>query len=86
MHTEVAALANSVRDAVLDIAKAQGIPAVETKMGLHDLYNADEVFLTGSAAEVTPVGSIGDWTFEVGKITQTLMEDYSNFVRGKHKI
>ena len=33
-----------------------------------------------------PVGSIGDWTFEVGKVTQTLMEDYSNFVRGKYKI
>jgi hypothetical protein len=35
---------------------------------------------------VTPVGQIGDWNFEVGNISRTLMDDYSNFVRGKHRI
>ena len=36
----------------------------------------------GSAAEVTPVGSIGPWTFEVGDLTRQLMADYAALVRG----
>ena len=51
-----------------------------------DVSSFTECFLTGSAAEVTPVGQIGNWNFEVGNITRTLMDDYSNFVRGKHRI
>jgi branched-chain amino acid aminotransferase len=41
----------------------------------------EQCFLTGSAAEVTPVSEIGDYKFTVGEITQTLMDDYSNTVR-----
>ena len=39
-------------------------------------------FLTGSAAEVTPVGVIGDYTFTPGEVCHTLAEDYTRLVRG----
>jgi branched-chain amino acid aminotransferase len=42
-----------------------------------------ECFLTGSAAEVTPVSQIGPYTFRPGVLTETLMNAYSDEVRGK---
>ena len=73
------ALGGITRQAVLDIAKAKGIPASETKMGLHDLYNADEVFLTGTGAEIVPVISIDGRTIGNGKpgaMTARLLEEF----------
>jgi len=52
------ALGGVTRGAVLDIAKDLGIPSEETALAQHDLYNADEVFLTGTGAEIMPVVSI----------------------------
>ncbi len=46
-----------------------------------DLKKADEVFVTGTAAEVTPVGQIGDMSFTVGPVTKALMEDFEAMVR-----
>ena len=46
-----------------------------------ELENADEVFLTGTAAEVTPVGQIGDYNFEVGALTRDIAQDYEKLVR-----
>jgi branched-chain amino acid aminotransferase len=46
-----------------------------------DLPKADEIFVTGTAAEVTPVGQIGDLKFEVGPISRAMMEDYDKLVR-----
>ena len=46
-----------------------------------ELGKTDEVFLTGTAAEVTPVGEIGDYNFQVGPITKQLREDYLKEVR-----
>ena len=46
-----------------------------------ELEKADEVFVTGTAAEVTPVGQIGDLDFTVGPITTALLEDYEKLVR-----
>jgi len=43
------------RDSVLDVARQEGIPAVEELFTLHDVYTADECFLTGTAAELIPV-------------------------------
>ena len=45
-----------------------------------ELKDANEIFLTGTAAEVTPVGEIDDLKFSVGKITQWMMEDYDKVV------
>ena len=41
------------------------------------------MFLTGSAAEVTPVGSVGPWRFEVGEMTRQLAKDYDDLVNGR---
>jgi branched-chain amino acid aminotransferase len=46
-----------------------------------ELSKADEVFVTGTAAEVTPVGQIADMKFTVGPVTKTLLEDYDRLVR-----
>ncbi len=73
------ALGGITRQAVLDIAKAHDIPATETKMGLHDLYNADEVFLTGTGAEIVPVIAIDGRTIGTGKpgaMTGRLLEEF----------
>ncbi len=50
----VGLLEGVTRNAVLDIAREKGIPAVEKVFTLFDVYNADEVFLTGTAAEIIP--------------------------------
>ncbi len=52
------ALGGITRRAVLDIFRGAGRPSQETVLALHDLYNADECFLTGTAAEVMPVTAI----------------------------
>ena len=46
-----------------------------------EFERTDEVFVTGTAVEVTPVGEIDDFNFQVGSITRTLMEDYDALVR-----
>jgi branched-chain amino acid aminotransferase len=45
------------------------------------MARATEVFLAGTAAEVTPVRSIGEYQFTPGKITETLLTDYEQLVR-----
>jgi len=68
------------RAVVIEIIKDLGIPFKETNIGLFDLYTADEVFVTGTAAEIAPVTiidgrAIGDG--KPGKITKMLMEKFS---------
>jgi len=46
-----------------------------------ELAKTDEVFITGTAAEATPVGEIGPHNFQVGPITRHLMADYEALVR-----
>ena len=46
-----------------------------------ELDSFEQCFLTGSAAEVTPVGQIGDWKFEVGALTRETAEAYDKLVR-----
>lgn len=73
------------RRTVIDLAKARGIEVLERHIKPEELANAQEVFLTGTAAEVTPIGEIsagdfGNFKFSVGSITKQLMEDYSKKV------
>lgn len=65
---------------VIDLAKKRGIKVVEREILPNEFAKTQEVFLTGSAAEVTPVGSIDAHNFTVGPVTKMLMEDYSNLV------
>ncbi len=68
------------RRTVIELATARGIEIVERTIMPDELAQASEVFLTGTAAEVTPVGRIDDHTYTPGRITQTLLEDYEILV------
>jgi branched-chain amino acid aminotransferase len=73
------ALGGITRSAVLDLARKAKIPCSETVLGLHDLYNADECFLTGTGAEVVPVITIDGRRIGDGKpgpITKRLLADF----------
>jgi len=65
------------RRTVMDLARARGIEVIERHIKPEELKNVQEVFLTGTAAEVTPIGQIGEQKFTVGSITKQLMVDYS---------
>jgi len=73
------ALAGITRATVIDIARDKGMHVDETKLGLHDFYNADEVFLTGSGAEIVPVVTIDRRTIgsgQPGPITLDLLDEF----------
>jgi branched-chain amino acid aminotransferase len=69
------------RRAVMGLAKARQIKVVERAIMPDELAKAQEVFVTGTAAEVTPVTQIGDYKFPVGPISQQLMTDFDKLVR-----
>jgi branched-chain amino acid aminotransferase len=78
-------LAGITRDAVLTIAREEGLPVTEEMLTRDQLYLADECFFTGTAAEITPIREvdnrkIGDGT--VGPITRRLQERYFDIVKG----
>src|SRR3990167_8744253 len=65
------------RRTVIDLAKKRGYQVIERAIMPDDMNGFEQCFLTGTAAEVTPVSEIGPYKFTVGTIAQTLMEDYS---------
>ncbi|MEE8284533.1 MAG: aminotransferase class IV, partial [Alphaproteobacteria bacterium] len=69
------------RRTVMELARARRFEVVERHIEPEELARTQEVFLTGTAAEVTPVGEIDDQTFIVGEITRALIEDYDKLVR-----
>jgi branched-chain amino acid aminotransferase len=72
------------RNAILDLARSLGITAFEQTMSRHDLYVADECFLTGTAAEVIPVVDIDGRTIadgQVGAVTSQLLAAFKEMVR-----
>jgi len=75
------------RKTVIGLAKARGLKVVERAIMPEELAKADEVFLTGSAAEVTPVGEIsgqyGNYRFTPGTICRLMWEDYDRAVGKK---
>jgi branched-chain amino acid aminotransferase len=68
------------RRTVMDLAKQRGIEVIQRTIWPEELATFEQCFLTGTAAEVSPVSEIGPWRFEVGAITQQLMQDYDNTV------
>lgn len=72
------------RKTVINLAKARGYEVIERAIMPEELNDAAEMFVTGTAAEVTPIAQIAeDHTFEVGEITRTLMQDYDDLVKGR---
>lgn len=70
------------RRTVMDLARARGIEVVERPIMPGELAGADEIFLTGTAAEVTPVGRIDELAFTPGRICEQMIKDYDDLVRG----
>ena len=71
------------RQTVIGLAKARGIEVIERRIRPEELHHFTECFLTGTAAEVTPVSEIADWRFTPGTISLSLLEDYMKAVQPK---
>lgn len=69
------------RRTVMGIARRHGIKVVERAMRPEEMAQAAEVFLAGTAAEVTPVRQIGDLHFTPGPVTERLLHDYEALVQ-----
>ena len=84
IHTPVpdAFLDGITRRSVIALAKARGYEVVERVIMPDELAEFSECFLTGTAAEVTPVSEIGPYNFLPGDISRHLVEDYTRMVNG----
>jgi branched-chain amino acid aminotransferase len=69
------------RKSVIELARARQIPVIERHIEPKEMEGFTECFITGSAAEVTPVSEIGPYRFKPGAISETLMNDYADEVR-----
>ena len=69
------------RRTIIDIAKSLQIKVIEKKIKLEDLKNYSGCFLTGSAAEVTPVSQIGEYSFVVLNLIEKLSNEYLKLVK-----
>jgi len=85
IHTPIADcfLAGITRATVIDLARRRGIEVIERRIWPEELASFSECFITGTAAEVTPVSEIAQWRFTPGAISEALMKDYSAEVQPK---
>lgn len=86
IHTpEADAFLNGItRQTVIELAKRRGIVVIERAIMPEELGSFDECFITGTAAEVTPVSEIaGRFHYQPGPVTRTLMDDYMAEVQPK---
>jgi branched-chain amino acid aminotransferase len=74
------------RRTVIDLAKARGIEVVTRTILPEELGSFSECFITGTAAEVTPVSEIGEHRYKPGAITETLLNDYMELVNPKKRV
>ncbi|MFE3837999.1 branched-chain amino acid aminotransferase [Pseudogemmobacter sonorensis] len=83
VHTPLpdAILNGITRQTVIGLLKEKGIRVWERHIEPFELEGFEQCFLTGTAAEVTPVGEIGPYTFEIGKLTLDIAETYEKLVR-----
>ena len=83
--TSAAILAGITRDSALQLLREQGVDVREEPIARDELYIADEVFLTGTAAEITPVREIDHRRIgrgEAGPVTRRLQESFFSVVKG----
>lgn len=83
VHTPIpdAFLNGITRQTVIGMLKDKGVDVIERHIMPEELADFEQCWLTGTAAEVTPVGQIGEHTFEVGDITRDIAESYEKLVR-----
>ena len=85
LHTPIpdSFLDGITRRAVIEIAKMKKIKVVERKIKPEEMTNFVGCFLTGTAAEITPVSQISDYSFKVCETIKDLSKSYQNLVRKK---
>lgn len=71
------------RRTAIGLAKKHGIDVVERAIMPDELEGFEQAFLTGTAAEVSPLSEIGPYRFEVGELMRTLMKDYDDLVNNR---
>ena len=71
------------RKTVIELLRNEGLKVIERDINLDELDNVTECFLTGTAAEVTPVGKISNFEFQPGNLCKKIMVDYSDLVRSR---
>lgn len=89
--TQLTSILNGItRNTAMQMLRKKGLQVIETRFTRDELYTADEVFLTGTAAEVTPVSSVdnrkigrGPNAGKPGAITASIQQDYAKLVRGE---
>ena len=74
------------RRTVIDLAKARGIEVIHRAIMPEELGSFTECFITGTAAELTPVSEIGEHHYKPGKISETLLNDYMDLVKPKKRV
>ena len=87
IHTPIADcfLAGITRATAMELARRHNIEVIERRIMPEELSDFSECFITGTAAEITAVSEIAEWKFTPGRITQTLMNDYTAEVKPKGK-
>ena len=85
LHTPIpdSFLDGITRRTVIEIAKSKNIKVIERKISPNELKDFVGCFLTGTAAEVTPVSKISNYSFKVCKTIMDLSDSYQSFVRKK---
>jgi branched-chain amino acid aminotransferase len=85
LHTPVpdCFLDGITRRTIMDLARKRGVEVNERAIWPEELESFQQMFLTGTAVEVTPVKSVGPWNFEVGDLTRQLSKDYDDLVNGR---
>ena len=85
VHTPMADcfLDGITRRTVIDLCKKRGFEVIERRIMPEELSSFNECFITGTAAEVTPVAEIGPYRFTPGNMSKTIMEDYTAEVSPK---
>lgn len=74
------------RQTAIKLAKARQIEVIERTIMPEELPDFSECFITGTAAELTPVRQIGEVDYKPGEVTEALVTDYSDLVNGKIKM
>tara|TARA_B100001123_G_scaffold96158_1_gene110740 strand:- start:4198 stop:4533 length:336 start_codon:yes stop_codon:yes gene_type:complete len=82
IHTPVpdSFLDGITRRTVIEIAKVQGLKIIERKIEIDELSDFEQCFITGTAAEVTPVSEIDNFNFSVGDQIMKLSDSYIDLV------
>jgi branched-chain amino acid aminotransferase len=85
---EASILNGITRDTVITFTQKKGYDVIETNITRNQLYNAEEAFFTGTAAEITPIYEVDDVKIgkgETGSVTKWIQEEYLSIVRGERQ-